>query len=240
MSSSIDHGAALFRSPRVWRVGGLTASLAMLGTVAGCNILGPAGYLVSDDRTPAAHRLDPKRTAVVFVDDRNSVLPTRALRQRIAAAAEKEILGAKLLDADVISSESLQQVVMAERFSRPRSIAEVGRAVQADQVIYAAVDSFTLSPDGSQHAPSAKLRVKVIDAKNDARLFPPDDSTSGAGGKDPAFTVSIEERVRATPLPRSTAEVMKEQQEVADELGKRLGSIFFKHHTQELDKHFRK
>jgi hypothetical protein len=203
------------------------------GLLAGCNILGPGLYLVSDDRTPAAYKLDPKRPAVVFIDDRNSVLPTRVLRERIAKAAEKVILGEKLLEVDLISSDSLQQVVMAERFSRPRSIAEVGRAVQAEQVIYATVDSFTLSPDNAQHAPTATMRVKVIDAVHDTRLFPPESAPGAGGGKDPSFTITIAEKVRATALPHSTAEIMKEQQELADELGQRLGSLFYKHSSRD-------
>ncbi len=217
----------------------VTGTAALAGTLTilagGCNILGPGLYLVSDDRTPAAHKLDPKRPAVIFIDDRNSILPTRVLRERIAKAAEKEILEAKLLEVDLISSDSLQQVVSAERFSRPRSIAEIGRAVQAEQVIYATVDAFSLSPDNSQHAPSATLRVKVIDATNDTRLFPPESTNAPGGGKDPAFTITIQERVRATPIPRTTAEIIREQQELADELGRRLGTLFFKHSARDPD-----
>ncbi len=208
---------------------GALAALSLLTILAGCNILGPGLYLVSDGREPAMYKLDPKRSAVVFIDDRSSVLPTRALRDRIAKAAEKQILSEKLLDVDLISSDSLQQVVLAERFSKPRSIAEIGRAVQADQVIYATVDSFTLSPDGAQFSPTATLRVKVIDAKNDARLFPPDTAPGAGGGKDPAYPLTIPEKVLATGLPRSTAEVTKAQQELADNLGRKLGELFFKH-----------
>lgn len=209
----------------------LSGAISLLS--GGCNFLGPGLYLVTDDRTPAAFKLDPKRPAVVFIDDRNSVLPTRALRDRIAKAAEKQILEAKLLDVDLISSDSLQQIVVAERFSRPRSIAEIGRSVQAEQVIYATIDSFTISPDNNQHAPSATMRVKVIDAVNDARLFPPESTNAPGGGKDPAFTLSIQEKVRATPLPRSTADIIREHQELADELGRRLGTLFFKHSSRD-------
>jgi hypothetical protein len=219
MSSSTDLG----------RAARFTALAAVGLACAGCNILGPAIMLTQDDRTPAAHQLDPKRTAVVFIDDRNSILPSRALRDRMAKAAEAQILKQKLLEVDLVSSESLQQVVAAERFSKPRSIAEIGRAVQADQVIYATVDEFSLSPDGAQHAPVATLRVKVIDSKNDTRLFPPDNTPGSGGGKDSAFPLGIKEKIRASAIPRSTAEIIKEQQELADELGRKLGELFFKH-----------
>ncbi len=223
--------AAIFRRtiPLAMLVAGVSCVLT------GCNFLGPGLYIVSDDRTPASYKLDPKRPAVVFIDDRNSVLPARVLRDRIARSAEKQILEAKLLEVDLISSESLQQVVVAERFSRPRSIAEIGRAVQAEQVIYATVDSFALSPDNTQHAPTATMRVKVIDAVHDTRLFPADGSAEIGGGKDPACTLTIAEKTRATALPRSTAEIIREQQELADELGRRLGTLFFKHASRDPD-----
>jgi len=221
-------------------IAGALALAATLSVMAGCNILGPGLYLVTDDRTPPAHKLDPNRPAVIFIDDRNSVLPTRVLRERIAKAAEKQILEAKLLEGDLISSDSLQLVVSAERFSRPRSIAEIGRAVQAEQIIYATIDSFSLSPDNAQHAPTASMRVKVIDAIKDTRLFPPESSATPGGGKDPAYTLTIAEHIRATPIPRSTAEIMREQQELADELGKRLGNLFFKHAARDPESKFGK
>jgi hypothetical protein len=224
---------------RAWRAA-LTrtgsAALLLAGVsclASGCNIAGPALWFVSDDRDPALYKLDPKRTAVVFIDDRSSVLPARILRDRISKGAEKQILEQKLLDVDLVSSDSLQQVVAGERFSKPRSIAEVGKAVQADQVIYATVDSFTLSPDGSQHAPTATIRVKVIDSKRDVRVFPADESPGTGGGKDAAYTLVVPEKVRATGLPHSTAEIMKEQQELADEVGRRLGQLFYKHSTRD-------
>ncbi|HVU64092.1 MAG TPA: hypothetical protein VHC70_08955 [Phycisphaerales bacterium] len=199
--------------------------------LAACNIAGPGLWLLSDDRTPSVYQLDSKRTTVVFIDDRNSVLPVHALRDRIAKAAEAQILDHKLLDADLVSSDSLQSVVAAERFSRPQSIAQIGRSVGADQVIYATVDKFQLTPDGSQHAPSAILRVKVIDARNDVRLFP----AKAEGGKDPSYELAIGEQVRASALPSSNADRLREQQELADSLGRRLGELFFKHSSRDPD-----
>jgi hypothetical protein len=205
--------------------------LLALACLSACNILGPGLMLVADDRTPAVYKLDPKRTTVVFVDDRNSILPVHALRDRIAKGAEAGILKKKLLDVDLISSDSLQTVVAAERFSRPQSIAQIGRSVGADQVIYATVDSFQLTPDGSQHAPTAVLRVKVIDTKTDTRLFP----EKSEGGNDPSYTLGITEKVRATGLPASNADRLREQQELADTLGRRLGELFFKHSSKDPD-----
>lgn len=199
-------------------------------TPGACNYAGPALWLMSDDRTPAVHRLDPKRSVVVFVDDRRSVLPTRLIRQRISTAAEQRILSETLVEARVISWESLQSVVTAERFSKPLSIAEIGRAVEAEQVIYATVDQFALTPDGLQFAPSARMRVKVIDATTGDRLFP---KAGDGGGAEAAYTLGIAEKVRAAGLPKSNAERMKAEQELADELGRRLGELFFKHSSRD-------
>jgi hypothetical protein len=212
----------------------LLSSIPLLSLLllSSCNFAGPALFLVSDDRTPAVHQLDPKRTAVIFVDDRNNELPMRSLRERIAKAAEAQILQAKLLESDLISSDSLQSIVAAERFSRPQSIAQIGRSVGADQVIWATVDSFRLSPDGTTHAPAALLRVKVIDTKTGERLFP---LASEGGGSDPSYKLAVVERNRATPLPVSNADRMREQQDIADILGRRLGELFFKHSSRDPD-----
>ena len=41
------------------------------------------------------------------------------------------------------------------------------------------------------------------------------------------------EKLRAAALPRSTAEVIKAQQELADNLGRKLGELFYKHSARD-------
>ncbi len=62
--------------------------------LTGCNILGPAILLVEGPpKVQAQFTLEKKRPTVVFVDDRASVLPRRALRQQIAAMCQNALPG---------------------------------------------------------------------------------------------------------------------------------------------------
>src|SRR6185436_9787846 len=114
----------------------------------------------------------------------------------------------------------------------PMSISEIGRAVGAEQIVYASVDSFSLTPDGVNFAPFAKLRVKVIDAVNDKRLFPPEAAPGTSGGKEPFFIVEVPERPRGSALPKTITERTKEEQKLAEDIGLRLSELFYKHSSR--------
>lgn len=206
------------------------AAVAIVLAAGGCNIVAPIALLVhGPEKSPALYTLDPARPTVVFVDDRSSVLPSRAIRQRIAQAAEGVLLDGGVLKADLISSDALLPIVTADRFTRPKSIAEMGRAVNADVVVYATVDTFTLSPNGSEYAPSASLRVKVIDAKNDVRMWPDKESSQDW------HRVEVNIPTKASFVPKNSSEVMIAQQDLADRLGRALGNVFVKHETREAN-----
>lgn len=180
-----------------------------------------------DEKAPAQHELDPKRTTVIFIDDRASNVPSMAVRLRIAKTAETELLSAKVLTADLISSDSIIRATAAERFGKPRSISELGRAVQADVVIWATVDQFSLSPDGAVFAPQGTMRVKVIDAVKDERLWPEDER------QDMPIAVDLPQKPGGPP--RRAADQAAAHQELADALGKRLARMFFKHNVRDAN-----
>jgi hypothetical protein len=196
---------------------------------AGCNIVGPAGYLIAGpEKTDAAFALPPDRPTVFFVDDRQSVLPSRAVRQEIARSAEKTLLGGKVLTADLISSDAVLPVTQAERFGRPKTIAQVGQAVGARTVIYATIDAFGLTPDGATFQPGATLRVKVVDAQTQERLFPPE-------GEKEWHAVNVTTDSRTGTLPRTVGERTVAEQELARLVGLRLGQQFIRHETRDAN-----
>ena len=207
-------------------------AIAMVGAggiVGGCNIVGPAMWLASDDRTPPVYELDPKKTTVVIIDDRNSVLPSRTARKRLADTAEKSLLASKVLTAELISSESVEAIMQADRFSRPKSVTALGRAVGAEQVIWVTVDQFTLSKDNTQFSPIATARVKVIDATNDARLFPPGEESEG-------YQLDASVRTRTTEIPRSQADRQQAQLDLCERIGLRVAEMFYKSKPREADR----
>ncbi len=199
----------------------LWAPLACGALIAlpGCNIVGPAYVLIhGPEKVPALYDLDKERTAVIFVDDRGNYLPRRSLRITLATEAERLILKKNLVK-DMISAQSAMAAAAAEKGGQLMSIADVGRSVSADQVIYVSIDEFALSPDGQAFVPSLSMRVKVIDANNDRRLWPEDRA---------GHPVSVRLRARGM-MPDSTTERAKAEDELARAAGEALAHLFYKH-----------
>lgn len=197
-------------------------SLALAALTAGCNILGPAGYFIAGPESiQPVYQLPPNRATVIFVDDRSSRVPTRTSRELIGTTAEQTILASGVIE-DMVQSRLVLAAVKAERFGTPMTIAEVGQAVEADIVIYATVDQFTLSTDGQTFAPEASLRVKVIDAKSDSRLWPAEGTDEGT------YRLSIKLPPQQGQLPTS-AQRLAAEQAFARLIGDRLGKLFYEH-----------
>lgn len=189
---------------------------------SGCNLVGPLGFLVGgEEKVAAMYTLPADKPAVVFVDDRSSVLPSRAVRTRVAQAAERALLdGGAVSKSDVVSSEAVAAQTGAERFARPLGIAEVGQAVGAKTVVYATVDRFALSPDGVQFAPTATLRVKVVDAEQKERLWPDE--------PEEWQTLNVSTPVRQGQTPRNETDRARAEAELADRAGTAIGRLFVK------------
>lgn len=209
------------RSAWSWRW--LAAAAFSLGAVLpGCNIVGPAFYLIhGPEKRPAAFTLDKKRSTVVFVDDQNSMLPRRNLRMVIASSATEVLQREKLVE-DMIDGRGAIIAASRDRDSEPLSVTAIGRAVRAAVVIHVIMDSFTLSRDGQSYSPYAELRVKVIDAENDTRLWPPESLDRGAELKVTLFE-------RANYAPQSQSAVAKGEEDLAKQIGQAVAELFYDH-----------
>jgi hypothetical protein len=122
---------------------------------------------------------------------------------------------------DVIASQSLEAVASRDRFTKPQGIVEVGEAVGAKTVIYATLDTFVLSTDGSTFQPTASMRVKVVDIEKKVRVWPPE--------PEEWYTLSLTRPPKTKDVPASESERMRAAQEFADRLGIELGNLFVKH-----------
>lgn len=211
--------------PKAIRCATIASACALLLAGAGCNIVGPAYYFIhGPEKTPAAFTLDPKRSTVVFVDDQNSILPRRSLRMEIAAAATETIQSDKLVE-DMIDSRGAIVAATRDRDSEPMSVVAVGRAVKAQVVIYVIVDAFSLSSGGVAYAPMARIRVKVVDAENDHRLWPDPQLTEGA-------PINVNMHEKPGTRPQSAAQVAQAENELAHEVGVTVGELFFEHEAR--------
>ncbi|MDX2146703.1 MAG: hypothetical protein SFZ23_04205 [Planctomycetota bacterium] len=189
-----------------------------------CNIVGPAYYFISGpEKMPRAYELPKDRLAVVFIDDRDNRLPRRSLRLTIAEAAEKALLRERVVKEMVRGADALA-VVAGEKAGEPMSIVEVGRALRTkdgrpvDLMIYVAIDAFSLTPDGEEFYPTASMSVKVIDPVADQRLWPADKL---------GFPLNVTPKRQAKGAPRSTSEIAKAQNALAEFCGTAVAELFF-------------
>ncbi len=197
------------------------AAVAVLlgaGALAGCNIAGPALYLLhGPEKIPRVFELDKDRPTVIFIDDRAMNIQRTPTRERIAAAAERALLDHGAVTR-IIDSRAAAAVVTNEPRGKLMAISEIGRKVGAEVVIYVTPDSFALSADGQTFAPSAQLRVKILDAVADKRVWPED-------RKGHLLTVSASTRQGTTPS--EAAEVREAEDKFAELVGLRLAQMFY-------------
>lgn len=195
-----------------------------IASFPGCNVVGPAALLIEGPpKIDAVYELDSKRPTVIFVDDRNNVLKRVALRQSIANAAQQEVLDQGTL-TNVIDCKAAYQVTARDKSNNVLSIVEVGRAVQAEVIVYVTVDSFGLSPDGNSYAPAASMRVKVLDVtKDEPRLWPKE-------REGHAFMASY--RQLASKMPETLSEVAQAEDLLAKQCGRAIQQLFDSHEAR--------
>ena len=215
----------LRRTPRPAAAALATVLLGLsVWTLPGCNILGPALMAVTPDPSVAQqYALDPKRPTVIFIDDRANRLPRRSLRTVMADQAQT-LLITEADHKNIIDAKAAFAAAAGERAGEPMTITEIGKASKAEIVIYVTVDAFSLSPDGQTYQPEAALRIKVIDAVADKRLWP----TEPEGYK---LAVSRVQSAQFKPSTRS--EAAKSQIDAAQYVGKAIAQVFYKHRVDE-------
>lgn len=198
----------------------LAATFLGLLCAHGCNLVAPIYFLVhGPEKVPKSFTLDRSKTTVVFIDDRMNNVPRRSLRVVIGEETEKAILKQKLVK-DVISTQSAMAAAGTDHDGKPMSITEIGAAVKAQIVVYATVDSFSLTTDGTTLAPVGRVRVKVIDAVNDTRVWPEDPQ---------GHVLTVRPAAKARELPTATASRYQLEDELAKQIGGEIAELFYDH-----------
>lgn len=202
----------------------LATLLAALGvaTLAGCNIAGPIAYLVhGPPKIEARHTLDRDRPTLIFVDDRINALPRAKLRETIASRAQDLLLKNGTL-RNVIDCRGAYAVAAKDREGQITSLVDLGKAVGAEIVVGATVDSFTVEPSGSdRYALVATLRARVIDVnKAPPRVWPDDPQGESFRAE---FLMS------AGSTPATNVEAAQAQNALAEQAGKAFAELFYAH-----------
>lgn len=199
-------------------------ALAVLALIPGCNVITPVAYAIhGPEKVNPVYTLDEELKTVVFVDDPSSRITQRRLRYTIADRATKELLGKRIL-VDMIDPRGILTAASNERYGEQLSIAELGKAVGADIVIYAVVTEFSLSPEAGAFIPRALLRMKIIDVATGERLFPPDEK---------GYVANIQIPQKPGTSPTGSGEKLALEQELANRAGLGLAQLFYKHEITE-------
>lgn len=192
--------------------------VAVTAALVGCNIAGPALYLIhGPEKIPRLYELDKERPVVIFIDDRGMAIQRTPTRERIAAAAERALLDNGAVKR-VIDSRAAAAIVTHEPRGELMAISEVGREVGAEVVIYIVPEVFSLSTDGQTFEPNARFRVKVLDAVSDERLWPEERI---------GHTLTVSASTRQGTSPSDAAEVREAEDKFADLVGLRLAQMFY-------------
>ncbi len=223
-----DPAPLLFRGKTARRLARVGAAL-LLGALAaapGCNYAAAAAYVIAGPpKVDARYKLDKTKKTVVFIDDRTNVVPRRSLRLVMGETVESElILNAGMDPALLIPAQSTLRATSAERLGTPMTVVDIGRVVGAEIIIYAVVKKFALTPDGVVYSPSGEAEVKIFDATNNRRLFPP----SGDG-------LAVNMLLPMTDnMPTGIAEKNAAEEAAARALGVQIARTFYSYERDAL------
>jgi len=204
----------------------VTLAAAALFSAAGCNIVGPAMYLVQGpDKTPAQFTL-PQQTTVIFIDDRANILPRSRLVRQMALSATNELLKVQQVIPEAIDPDAINREAVRETRGHLMSIDEIGRKVGAGIVIYAVPRQFSLVDDRGT-VPTCILEVKVVDTESGLRLWP--------GPREYEYHRLVVELAYKSPLRYDEGKADELQQQLATTAGLRLAQLFYPHEKDPLD-----
>ncbi|NRA56948.1 MAG: hypothetical protein HRU13_02355 [Phycisphaerales bacterium] len=197
----------------------LIAPLVLLCTMSGCNILGPAYiFIAGPPKIQAEYDLDRSRTVAVVIDDPDSIVPSMGYR-RVMLATAQELLAEKGKVREVIDARDTMSVLQRDSAQERMSVVQIGRAIGAEQVVWARVEGFNLAAATGEFRPNAQLRIKVIDVTANERAWP----TEPAAG----YSMDVSMRVRSDFTPSPGPEQRAAMEELAEYTGRALAEVFY-------------
>lgn len=206
----------------------LAVVAAMAALLHGCNIVGPAAYLIAGPgQISAQYKLEDVPT-VVFLDDRRNIVNPTSLRRVIADRATQELMIHAKLTQMIRPADAMALAAQADRNDKLLALDEIGRRVGAQQLIYVEMVGFRASPDGSTPRPYAGSRVRVIDVENQTRLFPPMDDSDDARVVEALMPAVDPESLQ------SRGRSLKLFEALANTLGSNIAKLFYKHERVDL------
>ena len=209
----------------------LILSICSYVFLSSCNIVAGVSYIISPDpEQKAMFTLQDVRT-VVFVDDRRNMMHPSRLRLVIASRVTTDLLTKKIVTTLVSPKDVFRVSAANDRYNEPLPIAELGKSVEADVVIYVEMESFGLTNDGKTANPVARCSLRVISVVENKRLFPTDQAVY--------FVNANLKRVKPHRIA-SNSEIRKLAEELAEELGDSIAKVFYDHNIGRLGENLKR
>lgn len=187
--------------------------------MAGCNILGPAYiFIAGPPKIPAEYQLDRQRTVAVVIDDPDSIVPSMGYR-RVMLATVQELLASKAKVRQVIDNRDTMAVLARDSAQERMSLTEIGKAIGAEQVVWARIEGYSLAASTGEYRPNAQLRVKVIDVTANQKAWPNEPQQG--------FALDVTMRVRPDFTPTTGPEQRAAMEELAEYAGRAMAELFY-------------
>lgn len=181
------------------------------------------------EKVPPAYVL-PDAPTLIMVDDPQHHLDNPGLARQIATTAIHYLRFHEALpESEFIEPREMAKLEAQLADQWPSTpIDEVGRRLDAQQVIHAKVQSVTLHVAESLYRPEAQLEIKVVSAETGERLWPPAPPLADPDRPTPGHTINIqldyvskESRYVGDSTPDDLA------RRIADEAGLRVAQLFY-------------
>lgn len=194
--------------------------LAALTTIcSGCNVLGFAAQAVGGENPkPALFKMDKKAATVVVAENFDNPAQAALDAEPLARFTNDQLRANSVVPTIDPSKIYTLQQSNSEKY-RALTIAAVGRAVSADQVLYIEIVNVSVrtDPGTDLFKGDGEVRVKVIDTKTGATVWPLDE----AGG----HRVLAETRLRRTG--ENGQNELTTRNELARELANKVAQLFY-------------
>lgn len=199
--------------------------LALLTAAIGCRQIGQLGVLFAGRQWQKAHFKPTENRIAIIIDGmrggEDHPMFRRGLHEKVVELLEEEDVNHNI----VPYVEQLELATREPDYAN-WSIQRIGRELDAEQVIYVQIVSFTLreTPNHPVLTPEATVSVKAIDVEAEprmARLWP--DSVEG-------YELDAKRQAREAT---STAVIDAEAEKLGKDLGQYVARLFYKWDTEE-------
>ncbi len=158
----------------------LPPSLLILLTLAGLTGCRAISTILAPDLRPlieAKYKFAKGKKIAVLIDDYLAPLNNPGMKTDLAKKIGDGLIEAGAIRAgDLVSTETIVQIPKDTPQGKKLSIQNIGKQVQADQVLYINIVEFNLQsdPENPLIQPKARAYVKVVNVGDGDRLWPVD------------------------------------------------------------------